>query len=64
VMPQHVLPLKQHQQLHKIPPQHHQPFLPHHLIAGCPKDTHMGPNIGGRSLPPEAHAILQSFIQE
>ncbi len=24
----------------------------------------MGPNIGGRSLPPEAYAILQSFIQE
>lgn len=50
--------------MHKIPPQHHQHFLQQHLILGYLKDTHMGPNIGGRSLPPEAHAILQSFIQE
>ncbi|XP_059412055.1 DNA-binding protein SATB1-like [Carassius carassius] len=64
VMPQHMVPLKQHQQLHKIPTQHHQHFLQQHLITGCLKATHMGPNIGGRSLPPEAHAILQSFIQE
>ncbi|KAF4100577.1 DNA-binding protein SATB1a [Onychostoma macrolepis] len=64
VIPHHMVPLKQHQQLHKIPPQHHQHFLQQHLITGCLKDTHMGPNIGGRSLPPEAHAILQSFIQE
>ncbi|XDV34243.1 hypothetical protein PO909_004421 [Leuciscus waleckii] len=64
VIPQHVVTLKQHQQLHTIPPQHHQPFLQHHLITGGPRDSHMGPNLGGRSLPPEAHAILQSFIQE
>lgn len=64
VIPQHMVTLKQHQQLHKIPPQHHQLFLQHHLMAGGLKDAYMGPNLGGRSLPPEAHAILQSFIQE
>ncbi|XP_056336265.1 DNA-binding protein SATB1a isoform X1 [Danio aesculapii] len=64
VIPQHMVTLKQHQQLHKIPPQHHQLFLQHHLMAGSLKDTYMAPNLGGRSLPPEAHAILQSFIQE
>ncbi|ROL45876.1 DNA-binding protein SATB1 [Anabarilius grahami] len=64
MIPQHVVPLKQQQQLHTIPPQHHQPFLQHHLITGGLRDSHMGPNLGGRSLPPEAHAILQSFIQE
>lgn len=60
-----MVPLKQQQQqLHKIPPQHHQPFLQHHLITGGLRDSQMGPNLGGRSLPPEAYAILQSFIQE
>lgn len=63
-MPQHMVPLKQHQQLHKIPPQHNQHFLQQHLITGCPKDMYTASDIGGRALPPEAHAILQSFIQE
>lgn len=53
-----------HQQLHQILPQHHKPFTQHQLTGSYSDATHMGPSLGGRPLPPEAHAILQSFIQE
>ncbi|XP_056597037.1 DNA-binding protein SATB1a [Triplophysa dalaica] len=64
VIPQHMTPLKQHQQLHQILSQHHKSFAQHQLTGSYSDTTHMGPSLGGRPLPPEAHATLQSFIQE
>ncbi|XP_065145115.1 DNA-binding protein SATB1a [Paramisgurnus dabryanus] len=61
----HAAPLKQHQQLLQIVPQHIKPFPLQQLTTESYSDTtQMGPSLRGTSLPPEAHAILQSFIQE
>ncbi|XP_051949176.1 DNA-binding protein SATB1-like [Xyrauchen texanus] len=60
MIPQHLGLIKQ---LQKNPLSHHQPFPQPQIITGRDR-TPIGPSLGGTFLPPEAHAILQSFIQE
>ncbi|XP_051520647.1 DNA-binding protein SATB1-like [Myxocyprinus asiaticus] len=57
-IPQHVRLIKQLQKN----PSHHQPFPHPQLITG--RDKTIDPSLGGTFLPPEAHAIMQSFIKE